>query len=252
MAGSVLLIAEQAKREPQRGDVAGRPELEGHGRSVAAEQGDFAAPSHRDDDHAAEDRQGGGKQNEGHKQNRAMASSLLTRLPGNGHRIPALVAVAATLDAASGAVSAGADIIDLGAAGPSGIAAFQAMHPGVAFCAADARAVLTRQHSLARVGEALLICPDLTAARSCGLPADRLAVEVPPAGIAAAIRAGYAPLVDADQESVPASVAVAALSGWLGAALIRTRYPVQVRRALDMTATIQGLRPPARTVRGLA
>ncbi len=46
--------------------------------------------------------------------------------------------------------------------------------------------------------------------------------------------------------------AMAALSSWLGAAVVRTRHPVPVRRALDMAASIRGIRPPARTVRGLA
>jgi hypothetical protein len=47
-------------------------------------------------------------------------------------------------------------------------------------------------------------------------------------------------------------LAVAALSGWLGAAVVRTRYPQPVRRALDLTDSVRGVRPPARTVRGLA
>jgi hypothetical protein len=49
-----------------------------------------------------------------------------------------------------------------------------------------------------------------------------------------------------------AIVATAALASWLGAAAVRTRHVAQVRRALDQTAIIRGLRPPARTVRGLA
>jgi len=48
------------------------------------------------------------------------------------------------------------------------------------------------------------------------------------------------------------ALAVAALSGWLGAAVVRTRYPQPVRRALDLTDSVRGVRPPARTVRGLA
>ncbi len=47
-------------------------------------------------------------------------------------------------------------------------------------------------------------------------------------------------------------VALAALSSWLGARVVRTRYPAQVRHALDMTASVRGIRPPARTIRGLA
>ena len=47
-------------------------------------------------------------------------------------------------------------------------------------------------------------------------------------------------------------VALAALSSWLGARAVRTRYPAQVRHALDMTASVRGIRRPTRTVRGLA
>ena len=49
-----------------------------------------------------------------------------------------------------------------------------------------------------------------------------------------------------------AALAVAALSGWLGAAVVRTRHPQPVRRALDLTDSVRGVRLPARTVRGLA
>ena len=47
-------------------------------------------------------------------------------------------------------------------------------------------------------------------------------------------------------------VAVAAISTWLGAPVIRTRHTRAVRRAIDMTASIAGRRPPALTIRGLA
>jgi len=199
-----------------------------------------------------------------------------TLASGDGPLIrPALVAVAASLGAADAAVSAGADIIDVGDAVGLDVAAFLATHPGVALCAADHRAVLTRQAAIARVTGALLICDDPAQALASGVSADRLVVLVPPGAIAAVTRAGFAAMVDVDQVGLSAArpdpdtiwrstlpepdpaflagcVAAAALSAWLGAALIRTRYPVAMRRALDMTATIQGLRPPARTVRGLA
>jgi hypothetical protein len=51
---------------------------------------------------------------------------------------------------------------------------------------------------------------------------------------------------------VAAVVAVAAISTWLGAAGVRTRHAPQVRRAIDMTSSIAGTRPPALTTRGLA
>jgi hypothetical protein len=65
--------------------------------------------------------------------------------------------------------------------------------------------------------------------------------------------------VDADadpatgQDASPAAVvATAALFTWLGAAAIRTRHVRPARRAIDMTASIAGTRPPALTIRGLA
>jgi len=57
---------------------------------------------------------------------------------------------------------------------------------------------------------------------------------------------------DGEHSAVAGVVAIAAVSSWLGARAVRTRHPVQVRRALDMTASIRGIRPPARTIRGLA
>jgi dihydropteroate synthase len=76
-----------------------------------------------------------------------------------------------------------------------------------------------------------------------------------------ALAAGYPVLVDlpggpaAQPEEEPpgaGALAVAALSGWLGAAVVRTRYPQPARRVLDLTDSVRGVRPPARTVRGLA
>lgn len=101
--------------------------------------------------------------------------------------------------------------------------------------------------------------------------ADLIDVSGRAPGTAAAIRASYpgAPLwtgaarqapVDADELAargdgdapVAAIVAIAAVSTWLGAGAIRTRQVRPVRRAIDMTASIAGVRPPALTIRGLA
>jgi hypothetical protein len=49
-----------------------------------------------------------------------------------------------------------------------------------------------------------------------------------------------------------AVIATAAVCTWLGVPLIRSRHTRAVRRAIDMTASIAGTRPPSRTVRGLA
>jgi len=51
---------------------------------------------------------------------------------------------------------------------------------------------------------------------------------------------------------VAAVVAAAAIGTWLGVAGIRTRHVPQVRRAIDMTSSIAGTRPPVLTTRGLA
>jgi hypothetical protein len=62
--------------------------------------------------------------------------------------------------------------------------------------------------------------------------------------------------VDADHvapdDRVAGAVAVAAISTWLGAPAVATRHVRAVRRAIDMTASNAGRRPPALTVRGLA
>jgi hypothetical protein len=60
--------------------------------------------------------------------------------------------------------------------------------------------------------------------------------------------------LDADQLAVtPAAViATAAVCTWLGAPVVRSRHTRAVRRAIDMTASIAGHRPPSRAVRGLA
>jgi hypothetical protein len=59
-------------------------------------------------------------------------------------------------------------------------------------------------------------------------------------------------LVDVDGWGTPAAAgAVAAVCAWQGVRLIRTRHVAEVRRCLDMTESIIGIRPPALAVRGL-
>jgi hypothetical protein len=110
----------------------------------------------------------------------------------------------------------------------------------------------------AHAGWAALVDADLAAAQAAR---EERAGHAPGRGERA--EAGEAGPAEAGAGSWPAAgeradqdhagiVAMAALSSWLGAAVIRTRYPVPVRRALDMAASIRGIRPPARTVRGLA
>ena len=193
----------------------------------------------------------------------------------------ALMVVADTAAAASSAVVEGADLIDLTGAIPAEVAAFRRAHPGVPVCADSVgdggQADLTRDPAVAAASGARLICARQEEAARSGLPPERLLIETSPAGLIAALAGAYPVLVDLpgtgarpgatsphsgtspDEAAIPgdgppgaAALAVAALSGWLGAAVVRTRHPQPVRRALDLTDSVRGVRPPARTVRGLA
>lgn len=183
----------------------------------------------------------------------------------------ALLAVVGSIDGAYAAIEAGAGLIELtgfGAGEPRAIGQLRRRHPGVPVCGSSAAAHLVRQPALARASGARLICADMAAAAGAGRPAGGLLVQVLPQDIGAAVARGWLALVDADQAAALAGrgeprghdtpaglagvVALAALSSWLGAAVVRTRHPVQVGRALALSAAIAGLRAPARTVRGLA
>lgn len=66
--------------------------------------------------------------------------------------------------------------------------------------------------------------------------------------------AGTPAAVDVDSPPalpVAAVVARAAVLAWLGTPAIRTRHVVPVRRAIDMTSSIAGIRLPSVTTRGL-
>jgi dihydropteroate synthase len=54
------------------------------------------------------------------------------------------------------------------------------------------------------------------------------------------------------EERLTGTLAATSVSAWLGARLFRAHDVVPTRQTLDMIATIQGTRAPARTVRGLA
>jgi len=194
-----------------------------------------------------------------------------------------LLAVVSSVAEAPAAVDAGAELVDLGNAGPDAISGVKARYPGVLVCAAGQPADVVRDAAAARATGAAAICAGIDAARASGLPAGRLLVDVPPGLVRQAGQAGWAALVDADRAALAARretarhgaagedpaghgpageeraeedsagiVAMAAIGSWLGAAVVRTRHPAQVRRALDMAASIRGARPPDRAVRGLA
>lgn len=187
-------------------------------------------------------------------------------------RATVLIAVAGSLPEAEAAARAGADLVDLGTAGTDVTRAVRARLPGVGVCAAEPPADVVADVAAARARGAMVICDSVEAARSAGLPPGRVLVQVPPRLVPQARREGFATVVDADHAAARAEgaradrasadrdrddtgdsavLAIAAISSWLGATAVRTRHVGQVRRALDMTASIRGLRPPARAVRGL-
>jgi len=102
------------------------------------------------------------------------------------------------------------------------------------------------------------ICDDPARAEQSGLPASRLVVTVAAAEVERYAHAAWRTMVDVDNvvstadPDGAAAAALAAVCAWQGAAIVRTRHVREVRRSLDMTASIAGIRPPAWAVRGLA
>jgi len=130
-----------------------------------------------------------------------------------GQRLPTLLlGVGADPEQAAQARAEGADLVDVRAASPAALAALRASLPGDGLWA--------------------------------GLPGDPVDAD----RLAARTRTA-----DPDGQAPPAAViATAGVCTWLGVPLVRSRHTRAVRRAIDMTASIAGHRPPARTIRGLA
>jgi hypothetical protein len=128
-----------------------------------------------------------------------------------------LLGVGADPQQAAQARAEGADLIDVRGATPGALAAIRASLPaGVLWT--DPRADPLDADKLAAAGAAL------------GAGAARPGGRVTPAGV----------------------IATAAVCAWLGAPVVRSRHTRAVRRAIDMTASIAGRRPPSHAVRGLA
>jgi hypothetical protein len=143
--------------------------------------------------------------------------------PGGPPPQTLLLGVGADPQQAALARAEGADLIDVRGATPGALAAIRASLPaGVLWT--DPRADPLDADKLAAAG----------AARGAGTA---------PPGAAAGPRGGVTPA---------AVIATAAVCAWLGAPVVRSRHTRAVRRAIDMTASIAGRRPPSRTVRGLA
>ena len=191
----------------------------------------------------------------------------------------ALLAPVATVAQAAAVAAAGAGLVDAGDDGAL-VPAIRRAVSGVRVCGEHEDADLMRDADLAARTGAALICPGPDAAEAAarrGVAAGRILVQATPAGIEAALRAGWPVLADlegladleevadleglADLEGVAdlggaaglaRTEAVAAVCAWLGASVLRTRHVAEVRRCADMTESILGRRPPAWAVRGLA
>ncbi len=134
-----------------------------------------------------------------------------------------LLGVGADPQQAAQARAEGADLIDVRGATPGALAAIRASLPaGVLWT--DPRADPLDADKLAAAG----------AARGAG--AARPGAAAGPGG----------------RVTPAAVIATAAVCTWLGAPVVRSRHTRAVRRAIDMTASIAGRRPPSHAVRGLA
>jgi hypothetical protein len=100
----------------------------------------------------------------------------------------------------------------------------------------------------AEAGTALAAGADLIDATGLS---DRAVAEIRARYPSVRLWAGSPAAVAADGQTPAAVVARAAVLTWLGAAAIRTRYVLPVRRAIDMTSSIAGTRLPSLTTRGL-
>lgn len=247
------MIAVQRRGRPEQRHIGSSDITGSKGNEISGGLGQLTAAAKRDNDHADDYCGGHDDQHHWHKGNRVMLGAMagaLDRLPAEG---TSLLAVAGSPAAAASAVRAGAVFVEFGTANPAAIAVFRASHPGIGICGPGEQADITRDPALALRGEAILACASLAAAGHSGLSSGRLLIEAEPASLAVLRAAGYATLVDlADESGADAGIlAIAAISAWLGATVVRSWHPRQVRRALDMAESIRGIRPPARTVRGL-
>ena len=143
--------------------------------------------------------------------------------PGGPPPPTLLLGVGADPRQAALARAEGADLIDVRDATPGALAAIRASLPaGVLWT--DPRADPLDADKLAAAG----------AARGAG--AARPGAAAGPGG----------------RVTPAAVIATAAVCTWLGAPVVRSRHTRAVRRAIDMTASIAGRRPPSHTIRGLA
>jgi dihydropteroate synthase len=174
--------------------------------------------------------------------------------------ITVLAPVSSVTEAVASA-SAGAGLVDVGEHDAL-IPQIRDALPEVGICGHGAGADIVHDAALAARAGAGLICQDAGAAASAGqrgIKPERILLQTAPDDVREASRSGWAALVDLDQgtlaqgtESLARAEAIAAVCAWAGAKVIRTRHVAEIRRSLDMTESILGVRRPAWTLRGLA
>jgi hypothetical protein len=168
----------------------------------------------------------------------------------------AVLAPVATVAEAVASALAGAGLVDVGEDDALILQVREAV-PEVGICGHGADADIGYDAAVAARTGSGLICRDPGAAASAvqrGIAPERILLQTAPDDVAEASRSGWAALVDLDREtgSLARAEAIAAVCAWAGAKVIRTRHVAEIRRCLDMTETILGLRRPAWTLRGLA
>lgn len=177
-----------------------------------------------------------------------------------------MLAPVATVTEALAAALAGAGLVDVGEDDALILQVRDAV-PEVGICGHGADADIGYDAAVAARAGSGLICRDPGTAASAvqrGIAPERILVQTAADGVAATSQSGWAALVDLDLAaldygtlqlgtgSLARAEAIAAVCAWAGARVIRTRHVAEIRRCLDMTETILGLRRPAWTLRGLA
>jgi hypothetical protein len=183
------------------------------------------------------------------------------------------IAVLAPVSTVAGAVAsalAGAGLVDVGE-DDALIQGIRDAVPEVGICGHGLGADIVHDAVLAARAGSALICRDPGMAASAvqrGIRPERILVRTAPGDVRATSRSGWAALVDLDPATadwdpgageldrgtggLARAEAIAAVCAWAGAKVIRTRHVAEIRRCLDMTESILGLRRPAWTLRGLA
>ena len=167
-----------------------------------------------------------------------------------------MLAPVSTVTEAVASALAGAGLVDVGE-DDALIQGIRDAIPEAGICGYGAGADIVHHAVLAARTGAGLICRDPGAAASAvqrGIGPERILVQTAPGDVRTVSQSGWAALVDLDQgtEALARAEAIAAVCAWTGAQVIRTRHVAEIRRCLDMTESILGLRRPAWTLRGLA